>query len=177
MAKCENPIRGYITCPVCQSPATVHQCGEGKLMSTGEPPKNSRNIGLLYYRCPECGNSSISKSGNEFVSKHMVESLTELNALEAAPPLAKEPTLATETEEALTDEQTESKPLAFSVTAKDATNERTDVTESSTKLRLNNRLINRLLLLTITVIFIFVCARQATQKQPKQEGDAHVTVR
>ncbi len=39
MAKVENPVRGYVSCPVCQSVSTVHQCGEGKLIATGETPK------------------------------------------------------------------------------------------------------------------------------------------
>lgn len=39
MAKYENPVRGYISCPVCQSAATTHQVGEGQLIASGEPPK------------------------------------------------------------------------------------------------------------------------------------------
>ncbi|MGF1882060.1 hypothetical protein [Vibrio splendidus] len=78
MAKYENPVRGYISCPVCQSAATTHQVGEGQLIASGEPPKNSRNIGLMYYRCPECGNSSNSKKVTEFIKAHSVAELTEL---------------------------------------------------------------------------------------------------
>ncbi|MEZ9191582.1 hypothetical protein AB4133_20000 [Vibrio sp. 10N.286.52.F8] len=78
MAKYENPVRGYIACPVCQSAATTHQVGEGQLIASGEPPKNSRNIGLMYYRCPECGNSSNSKRVTEFIKAHSVAELTEL---------------------------------------------------------------------------------------------------
>ena len=78
MAKYENPVRGYIACPVCQSTATTHQVGEGQLIASGEPPKNSRNIGLMYYRCPECGNSSNSKKVTEFIKAHSVAELTEL---------------------------------------------------------------------------------------------------
>lgn len=78
MAKYENPIRGYIACPVCQSAATTHQVGEGQLIASGEPPKNSRNIGLMYYRCPECGNSSNSKKVTEFIKTNSVAELTEL---------------------------------------------------------------------------------------------------
>ncbi|MDE1210804.1 hypothetical protein [Vibrio aestuarianus] len=71
MSKYENPVRGVVRCPVCVSLSTVHQVGEGKLMAEGEPPKNGRNLGLKYYRCPKCGNSSMSKSVNEYVDKHM----------------------------------------------------------------------------------------------------------
>lgn len=78
MAKYENPVRGYIACPVCQSAATTHQVGEGQLIASGEPPKNSRNIGLMYYRCPECGNSSNSKKVTEFIKANSVAELTEL---------------------------------------------------------------------------------------------------
>ncbi|WP_394142826.1 hypothetical protein [Vibrio chagasii] len=79
MAKYENPIRGYISCPVCQSAATTHQVGEGQLIASGEPPKNSRNIGLMYYRCPECGNSSNSKKVTEFIKANSVAELGDLN--------------------------------------------------------------------------------------------------
>ncbi|UAB70649.1 hypothetical protein INR79_01605 [Vibrio sp. SCSIO 43132] len=85
MPKYDNPIRGKLRCPVCHSVATAHQCGEGQLIATGEPPKNSRNIGLLYYRCPECGNSPISKKVSEYVETHRVDESTELLPLEAAP--------------------------------------------------------------------------------------------
>lgn len=71
MAKVANPVRGYLPCPVCQSVATAHQVGEGKLIETGEPPKNNRNLGLLYYKCPKCGNSSMSKEVHSYVEKHV----------------------------------------------------------------------------------------------------------
>ncbi|MGI9947194.1 hypothetical protein [Vibrio hyugaensis] len=66
-----NPVRGYIQCPQCPEVATVHQVGEGELIATGNTPKNSRNIGLKYYKCPKCGNSSISKSCDEFITQNM----------------------------------------------------------------------------------------------------------
>lgn len=83
MAKFDNPVRGFIRCPVCSSAASAHQVGEGQLIATGEPPKNSRNLGLMYYRCPECGNSSISKKVTEFIQANKVEQVTELPALPA----------------------------------------------------------------------------------------------
>jgi hypothetical protein len=70
MSKYPNPVRGYVPCPVCTSISTVHQTGEGRLMALGEPPKNARNIGIKYFRCPECGNSAISKSIDEYIEKH-----------------------------------------------------------------------------------------------------------
>ena len=78
MPKYENPTKGFIACPVCNTAASVHACGEGQLLATGEPPKNSRNLGLHYYRCPQCGNSPISKSINDFVTGNMSETETEI---------------------------------------------------------------------------------------------------
>lgn len=83
MAKFENPVKGHLLCPVCKSNCTTHMCGEGQLIATGEPPKNSRNIGLFYYRCPECGNSPISKRISAFVQSEMAGDVTEPEALEA----------------------------------------------------------------------------------------------
>ncbi|MDA0130490.1 hypothetical protein OH458_20720 [Vibrio sp. MarTm2] len=70
MSKHPNPVRGYVPCPVCSSVATVHQVGEGRLIAEGEPPKNSRNLGLKYYKCPSCGNSSMSKSVDKYIDEH-----------------------------------------------------------------------------------------------------------
>ncbi|WP_367989841.1 hypothetical protein AB2S62_21770 [Vibrio sp. NTOU-M3] len=69
-----NPVRGAISCPVCSSASTVHQVGEGQLLATGEPTKNARNLGLFYYRCTECGNSSISKKVNDWIIENKVDS-------------------------------------------------------------------------------------------------------
>ncbi|HHX8365404.1 TPA: hypothetical protein ACVOZA_004547 [Vibrio alginolyticus] len=83
MSKHPNPIRGHVSCPVCQSPSTVHRVGEGKLIAEGEPTKNGRNLGLLYYKCPSCGNSPMSKSINAFVEANMVESVEQLEVSDA----------------------------------------------------------------------------------------------
>ncbi|MCF9512982.1 hypothetical protein J8A90_23475, partial [Vibrio parahaemolyticus] len=50
MSKHPNPIRGHVSCPVCHTASTVHRVGEGKLIAEGEPTKNGRNLGLLYYK-------------------------------------------------------------------------------------------------------------------------------
>ncbi|OEE40762.1 hypothetical protein [Vibrio ordalii] len=84
MSKYENPVRGVVHCPVCVSLSTVHQVGEGKLIAEGEPPKNGRNLGLKYYRCPKCGNSSMSKSVDEYVDKHMATDESALLEREAS---------------------------------------------------------------------------------------------
>ncbi|MDW1658902.1 hypothetical protein [Vibrio sp. Vb2658] len=83
MSKHPNPIRGHVSCPVCQSPSTVHRVGEGKLIAEGEPTKNGRNSGLLYYKCPSCGNSPMSKSINAFVESNMVDSVEQLEVSDA----------------------------------------------------------------------------------------------
>ncbi|PWF74135.1 hypothetical protein CBX98_00325 [Vibrio sp. T9] len=93
MSKHPNPIRGHVSCPVCQSPSTVHRVGEGKLIAEGEPTKNGRNLGLLYYKCPSCGNSPMSKSINAFVESNMVDSVEQLEVSDAVTIEAELPTV------------------------------------------------------------------------------------
>ncbi|MCC4863307.1 hypothetical protein [Vibrio splendidus] len=81
MSKTPNPTRGYVSCPVCSRASTVHMVGEGKLIDTGETVKNGRNLGLLYYKCPSCGNSSMSKTVSDYCSEHMQESVAQLPVL------------------------------------------------------------------------------------------------
>ncbi|HDM8070791.1 hypothetical protein [Vibrio harveyi] len=71
MSKTPNPTRGYVPCPVCSRISTVHMVGEGKMIDTGETVKNGRNLGLLYYKCPSCGNSSMSKTVSDYCTEHM----------------------------------------------------------------------------------------------------------
>ncbi|MCR9548367.1 hypothetical protein [Vibrio antiquarius] len=93
MSKHPNPFRGHVSCPVCQSPSTVHRVGEGKLIAEGEPTKNGRNLGLLYYKCPSCGNSPMSKSINAFVETNMVDSVEQLEVNDAVTIEAESPTV------------------------------------------------------------------------------------
>lgn len=95
MSKHPNPIRGHVSCPVCSSPSTVHRVGEGKLIAEGEPTKNGRNLGLLYYKCPSCGNSPMSKSINSFVESNMVESVDQLNTPESSDTVTNEGNIST----------------------------------------------------------------------------------
>lgn len=95
MSKHPNPIRGHVSCPVCSSPSTVHRVGEGKLIAEGEPTKNGRNLGLLYYKCPSCGNSPMSKSINSFVESNMVESVDQLNTPESSDAVTNESDIST----------------------------------------------------------------------------------
>lgn len=98
MSKHPNPIRGHVSCPVCSSASTVHRVGEGKLIVEGEPTKNGRNLGLLYYKCPSCGNSPMSKSINAFVESNMVDSVEQLEVSDAVTIEAESPTVEPVTE-------------------------------------------------------------------------------
>ncbi|MBM4926983.1 hypothetical protein HYO35_15475 [Vibrio parahaemolyticus] len=93
MSKHPNPIRGHVSCPVCHTASTVHRVGEGKLIAEGEPTKNGRNLGLLYYKCPNCGNSPMSKSINAFVESNMVDSVEQLEVSDAVTINAELPTV------------------------------------------------------------------------------------
>ncbi|HHC7378810.1 TPA: hypothetical protein ACN30Q_003029 [Vibrio parahaemolyticus] len=93
MSKHPNPIRGHVSCPVCHTASTVHRVGEGKLIAEGEPTKNGRNLGLLYYKCPNCGNSPMSKSINAFVESNMVDSVEQLEVSDAVTIDAELPTV------------------------------------------------------------------------------------
>ncbi|EMC2457615.1 hypothetical protein VB891_002763 [Vibrio cholerae] len=81
MSKHPNPIRGHVRCPVCSTPSTVHRVGEGKLIAEGEPTKNGRNLGLHYYRCPDCGNSAMSKTIDSYIVEHMVSDESQLTVM------------------------------------------------------------------------------------------------
>ncbi|EKF9663224.1 hypothetical protein O1C66_003487 [Vibrio cholerae] len=96
MSKHPNPIRGHVRCPVCSTPSTVHRVGEGKLIAEGEPTKNGRNLGLHYYRCPNCGNSAMSKTIDSYIVEHMLSDESQLTAMstevtETVQPLEIEP--------------------------------------------------------------------------------------
>ncbi|MBE4035687.1 hypothetical protein HJ123_01365 [Vibrio parahaemolyticus] len=93
MSKHPNPTRGHVSCPVCHTASTVHRVGEGKLIAEGEPTKNGRNLGLLYYKCPNCGNSPMSKSINAFVESNMVDSVEQLEVSDAVTIDAELPTV------------------------------------------------------------------------------------
>ncbi|MCS0126563.1 hypothetical protein [Vibrio alginolyticus] len=119
MSKHPNPIRGHVSCPVCSSASTVHRVGEGKLIAEGEPTKNGRNLGLLYYKCPSCGNSPMSKSINAFVETNMVDSVEQLEVGDAVTIEAESPTVepvpetvaSTDTPSVETEQATEAEPV------------------------------------------------------------------
>ncbi|MGR5324118.1 hypothetical protein ACP3VW_09705 [Vibrio sp. DNB22_17_1] len=128
MSKHPNPIRGHVSCPVCSSPSTVHQVGEGKLIAEGEPPKNGRNLGLMYYKCPKCGNSAMSKSIHAFIESNMVESVKQLTTPESSDAVTIESDLPTveptpETVESLDSPSLESTEQSEALTVKPQTSE------------------------------------------------------
>ncbi|WP_143698094.1 hypothetical protein [Vibrio sp. qd031] len=77
----KNPIKGYIKCtmPDCDQVGTVHAVGEHKIIETGEPPKNKRNIGRLYFNCPTCGcQQGKGEQFQAFIKDNMRESKSDL---------------------------------------------------------------------------------------------------
>lgn len=166
MTKYENPIRGYLSCPVCQSVATTHQVGEGQLIATGEPPKNSRNIGLMYYRCPECGNSPHSRKITDYIHAHSVAELTELEPKVTEDSSVIEPVLITEPNRVeaieLTDAVTETLAEAESVTE--------DVTEQVTEPKPKGFVtFKRVLVLLGLALFLVWMVGQLLPKSPTEE--------
>lgn len=163
MAKVANPVRGYVTCPTCNLAATVHQVGEGKLMSLGEPPKNARNLGLLYYRCPECGNSATSKSVSEYVEKRMKASADALEISEIGDKVteneAVEPSALTVTEAVMPERDEASKDKALSA----------GVTEPCPAAKVpffsRKRIV---MLLSALIIVVWVCRKLTRKAEPEQ---------
>ncbi|ROR76340.1 hypothetical protein [Vibrio crassostreae] len=170
MAKYENPVRGYIACPVCQSTATTHQVGEGQLIASGEPPKNSRNIGLMYYRCPECGNSSNSKKVTEFIKANSVAELTELKPNPTEKGSVIESDLITEPNPIDAIELTES--VQMDEVSKDVVSNR-EVTETiadeKTEKTLNKFPFKRVITGLASVIFIIWAVSQLLPKAPAEQ--------
>ncbi len=160
--------------PVCQSVATTHQVGEGQLIATGEPPKNSRNIGLMYYRCPECGNSPNSKKITEYIHAHSVSNLTELQpkaieqtsvvdtVLITAPPLI-ETIKSTE----LTESVKNKEASHDAVTNRQVTETQEDNPESAFPFK-------RAFIALAALLFLFWALRQLMPK-PEKQGGEHVT--
>lgn len=84
----KNPVKGYVRChmPDCGSVSTVHAVGEHKILEAGEPPKNKRNVGRLYYNCPHCGfQQGKGEAFQSWIRSNMKASKAELEALEALP--------------------------------------------------------------------------------------------
>ncbi len=178
MSKYDNPVRGYIHCPVCQLESTVHQVGEGQLMATGEPPKNSRNLGILYYRCPDCGTSSMSKKTSAFIEANIkaakeelqVDEVTERQPLPTLPLLVESNNDLTENKPTLTDTVTE--------TLKDSAENGTVVTEEVTEPATEEKpkgyfTFKRVLALLGAVIFLIWMVNQLIPKPSTEKVTNH----
>ncbi|OIN23730.1 hypothetical protein [Vibrio barjaei] len=182
--KTPNPVRGYVDCPVCQSAATVHMVGEGRMIDTGEPPKNSRNLGKLYYRCPECGNSSVSNKVNEYCVDHMRDTSEKPQALpdkvetlDSTVELTVEPTVEPTVEltvEPTVDEVVESTDSTEMITV-DPTpiTEPTEETVTPPKPSLKPQLLKVGACLGLILVLLFAIKRLLATPQPTQEGDAN----
>ncbi|MCG9656769.1 hypothetical protein [Vibrio mediterranei] len=166
--KTPNPVRGYVDCPVCQSAATVHMVGEGRMIDTGEPPRNSRNLGKLYYRCPECGNSSVSNKVNEYCVDHMRGTSEKPQALPD-----KVETLDS-TVELTVDEVVENTDSTEMITV-DPTpiTEPTEETVTPPKPSLKPQLLKVGACLGLILVLLFAIKRLLATPQPTQEGGAN----
>ncbi|MCG9787565.1 hypothetical protein L1D61_10405 [Vibrio mediterranei] len=170
--KTPNPVRGYVDCPVCQSAATVHMVGEGRMIDTGEPPKNSRNLGKLYYRCPECGNSSVSNKVNEYCVDHMrgtsekPQALPDkVETLDSTVELTVEPTVDEVVENTDSTEMTTVDPTPIT--------EPTEETVTPPKPSLKPQLLKVGACLGLILVLLFAIKRLLATPQPTQEGDAN----
>ncbi|MFL9753872.1 hypothetical protein BCV12_016690 [Vibrio cyclitrophicus] len=84
----KNPIKGFIRChmPDCGAIATVHAVGEHRILTEGNPPKNKRNTGRLYYNCPCCGfQQGKGATFQAHIESQMKSTKAELKPQEAAP--------------------------------------------------------------------------------------------
>lgn len=172
MSKTPNPERGYVSCPVCSSTATVHMVGEGRLIDSGETVKNGRNLGLLYYKCPSCGNSSMSKTVSGYCTDNMTETADALQALSDKV----EPTVAESVESTVEPsvESVESVSPTVTPTAEvlpPTEPSTTETTEPATNLK--PQIFKVAACLGVIVVLLFAIKRMVAKPQPSEEGDSH----
>ncbi|WCE30112.1 hypothetical protein [Vibrio sp. SCSIO 43137] len=165
--KYQNPVKGHVPCPVCQSESTVHQVGEGKLIATGEPPKNARNIGLKYYHCPKCGNSPASKSVTEYIDSAM-----NLEVVDGGDLVTEEEALTELLDSVTVTEQPETAEVNNGEVSS------TDVTESKkgeeTEKKPFNPLFKRVLIGLLVLLALLWAFRKLMPKQVDAEGGEDV---
>ncbi|SEG21638.1 hypothetical protein [Vibrio hangzhouensis] len=80
----KNPIKGYLRChmPDCHHVASVHAVGEHRIMQDGQPPKNKRNTGRLYYNCPSCGfQQGKGQAFQDWITNYMKPNKTDFETL------------------------------------------------------------------------------------------------
>lgn len=84
----KNPIKGYVRChmPDCNHVASVHAVGEHRILQEGQPPKNKRNTGRLYYNCPSCGfQQGKGQTFQDWITSHMKASKSDFDEVTASP--------------------------------------------------------------------------------------------
>lgn len=173
MSKFPNPVRGYVPCPVCHTEATVHQVGEGRLMAEGEPTKNARNLGLKYYRCPNCGNSSMSKTVNNYIEGAMTETpqpdLTTLHNAEH------DEAVSTASALEVTSESVELTGESMVAQTNNDKVESTDSTVANTPTHDKKNLMQRVLLLLGVLLFVVWLVRTMVKKKRLDTPNQEVT--
>ncbi|MEZ8382613.1 hypothetical protein FCV63_23780 [Vibrio lentus] len=166
MSKTPNPTRGYVSCPVCSRASTVHMVGEGKLIDTGETVKNGRNLGLLYYKCPSCGNSSMSKTVSDYCSEHMQESVAQL-------PMLNEVVELTEDEPTVIEAQTNTDSTEMTTVDQALPTEEIQDEVQPPKPSLKPQLLKVGACLGLILVLLFTIKRLLATPKSTQEGDAN----
>lgn len=85
----KNPIKGYVRChmPDCEHLASVHAVGEHRILQDGQPPKNKRNTGRLYYNCPSCGfQQGKGQAFQDWIDSHMKPNKSDFDVLPVTEP-------------------------------------------------------------------------------------------
>lgn len=168
MTKFTNPVRGHVPCPVCNTQSTVHQAGEGKLIATGEPPKSSRNLGLHYYRCPECGNSGLSKRINQYIETALnVEISVDDSELDTVEPLD----FSVESVESVIEHEASNGEVERVETSVDSTEQSEEAAPQSIAL---NPIVKRCLIGLGALIIVIWLIRQLMPKKDGSEGGEDV---
>ncbi|MCC5486520.1 hypothetical protein AB6E94_24685 [Vibrio lentus] len=168
MSKTPNPTRGYVSCPVCSRASTVHMVGEGKLIDTGETVKNGRNLGLLYYKCPSCGNSSMSKTVSDYCSEHMQESVAQLPVLNKVVELD-----LTEDEPTVIESQTNTDSTEMTTVDQALPTEEIQDEVLPPKPSLKPQLLKVGACLGLILVLLFTIKRLLATPKPTQEGNAN----
>ncbi|MFL9755368.1 hypothetical protein BCV26_002290 [Vibrio cyclitrophicus] len=168
MSKTPNPTRGYVSCPVCSRASTVHMVGEGKLIDTGETVKNGRNLGLLYYKCPSCGNSSMSKTVSDYCSEHMQESVAQLPVLNEVVELE-----LTEDEPTVIEAQTNTDSTGMTTVEQALPTEEIQDEVQPSKPSLKPQLLKVGACLGLILVLLFTIKRLLATPKSTQEGNAN----
>jgi hypothetical protein len=142
--------------------------GEGKLIDTGETVKNGRNLGLLYYKCPSCGNSSMSKTVSDYCSEHMQESVAQLPVLNEVVELE-----LTEDEPTVIEAQTNTDSTEMTTVDQALPTEEIQDEVLPPKPSLKPQLLKVGACLGLILVLLFTIKRLLATPKPTQEGNAN----